>query len=431
MQTVDSNHPNYFDTYAEADAFAVHLDASTAQSDDPEGAPTILSGYDLADRLQEVATSRVEAIKEHFPEDPTDNEQAELEYWQLEHQTWEIFAGLTSHRLNSKNEMEIENDISLELVQNKYTSNARFRQFLMQSDPRFKEWTLILNWLLQYAPDPMESFDDGAPGYGSGWMYTKESLKSKKRLAGKKLLSLQANSNMFFAKKADRKNLITELDPDAPSRQHRQLEEEDEEAERNFMKFLWGWVRKGDISGARRVCDESGEWWRGASLSGNDEAHDYNIDGHSLDVTVDEAAGSSQAVVGNRRRELWRRMCFAIARKQGGDDWEKAVYGVLCGDVESVSHIQYSILSTTNATNMALGTTRLQLLGRPSFRAYELARRRILYRLPYKLCPHSLLRHKIPHLQFHRLSLQKWHSQRRLDTHAHHRLSRCRAGPQG
>lgn len=335
MQTVDSNHPNYFDTYAEADAFALHLDASTAQSDDPEGAPTILSGYDLADRLQDVATSRVEAIKEHFPEDATDDEQAELEYWQLEHQTWEIFAGLTSHRLKSTNGMEIENDISLELVQNKYTSNARFRQFLMQSDPRFKEWTLILNWLLQYAPDPMESFDEGAPGYGSGWMYTKESLKSKKRLAGKKLLSLQANSNMFFAKKADRKNLITELDPDAPSRQHRQLEEEDEEAERNFMKFLWGWVRKGDISGARRVCDESGEWWRGASLSGNDEAHDYNIDGHNL---VDEAAGSSQAVVGNRRRELWRRMCFAIARKQGGDDWEKAVYGVLCGDVESVSY---------------------------------------------------------------------------------------------
>lgn len=376
MQTVDSSHPNYFDTYAEVDAFAVHLDASTIQSDDPNGAPTILSGYDLADRLQEVATSRVEAIKEHFPEDPTDGE---LEYWQLEHQTWEIFAGLTSHRLNSKNEMEIENDVPLELVQNKYTSNARFRQFLMRSDPRFKEWTLILNWLLQYAPDPMESFDEGAPRYGSGWMYTKESLKAKKLLAGKKLLSLHANSNMFFSKKADRKNLITELDPDAPSRQQRQLEEEDEEAERNFMKFLWGWVRKGDISGARRVCDESGEWWRGASLSGNDEAHDYNIDGHKLDVTAGEVAEPKQTVVGNRRRELWRRMCFAIAHRKGGDDWEKAVYGVLCGDVESVSHNRPPILDITNMTNMVLGTTRLQLLGRPPFRAYELARRRILH----------------------------------------------------
>lgn len=359
MQTVDSSHPSYFDTYAEVDAFAVHLDASTIQSDNSNGAPTILSGYDLADRLQEVATSRVEAIKGNLPEDPTDGEQAELEYWQLEHQTWEIFAGLTSHRLNSKSEMEIENDVSLELVQNKYTSNARFRQFLMQSDPRFKEWTLILNWLLQYAPDPMESFDEGAPRYGSGWMYTKESLKSKKLLAGKKLLSLHANSNMFFSKKADRKNLITELDPDAPSRQQRQLEEEDEEAERNFMKFLWGWVRKGDISGARRVCDESGEWWRGASLSGNDEAHDHNIDGHKSDMTSGEAAGPKQTVIGNRRRELWRRMCFAIARKQGGDDWEKAVYGVLCGDVESVSHNLSSILNITNTTNIILGTTRL------------------------------------------------------------------------
>lgn len=341
MQTVDSSHPGYLDSYAEVDAFAVHLDASTAQSDDPNGAPTILSGYDLADRLQDVATSRVEAIKERLFEDPTDEEQSDLAYWQLEHQTWEIFAGLTSHRLKSKNEMEIENDVSLELVQNRYTSNARFRQFLMKSDPRFKEWTLILNWLLQYAPGPEDSYGADTARHWSGWTHTKLSLKSKKRLPGKKSLSLQANSNMFFSKKVDRKNLVTELDPDAPSRQQRQLEEEDEEEERNFTKYLWGFVRKGDIAGARQACDEFGEWWRGASLSGNDEAHDYNIDGHKLDATAEEAAGSKHTVVGNRRRELWRRMCFAIARKQGGDDWEKAVYGVLCGDVESVSHNQF------------------------------------------------------------------------------------------
>jgi nuclear pore complex protein Nup107 len=43
------------------------------------------------------------------------------------------------------------------------------------------------------------------------------------------------------------------------------------------------------------------------------------------------------AVKGNRRRELWKRMCYALARRRGGDKYEKASYGILCGDVESVS----------------------------------------------------------------------------------------------
>lgn len=337
MLTFDSTHPGTLDTYAEVDAFAVRLDTSNLlHSDDPNSTSTAVSGYDLIDRLQEVSASRIKALKEYMPEDATNKELADLAYWELEHQTWDLFGRLMSHRI--EHEMEIA-DLPRELVENKYTSNQRLKQYLRQTDAKFEEWCLILQWLWAYAPDPMDAYDESNERYGSDWMYTKESLKSQKRMAGKRMLSLQANSNKFFSKKADRKNLVTELDPDAPSRQQRQLEEEDEEAERNFMRLIWAFIRRGDIAGAKQACMDFGEWWRGASLSGGDEVWDYNIDGQRFDAEEEDIDGvPKHTVIGNRRRELWRRMCFAIARKPGGDEWEKAVYGTLCGDVESVRY---------------------------------------------------------------------------------------------
>lgn len=334
----DPTHPRQPDTYAEVDAFAVRLDSSTLlQSDDPNSVEAAISGYDLIERFQEVSTARLEAMRENMSDEPTDEELADFSYWQLEHQTWELFGELSSHRLDGDVQPR---EMPEELARNKYTSHTRLREYLLETDAKFKEWCLILKWLWKYAPDPTEGFDEDNAKYGSGWIYTKESLKSQKRIGGKKMLSLAAGSNAFFGKAKERKNLVTELDPDAPSRQQRQLEREDEEAEKNFMKLIWGFVRKGDLTGAKQICADFGEWWRGASLSGGDEAWDPTIDGSRFDTEDDEMVNgnASLAVTGNRRRELWRRMCFAIARKHGGDDWEKAVYGTLCGDVESVSH---------------------------------------------------------------------------------------------
>lgn len=36
---------------------------------------------------------------------------------------------------------------------------------------------------------------------------------------------------------------------------------------------------------------------------------------------------------------LWRRMCFDLARKSGGDRYERAVYGILSGDISSVEEV--------------------------------------------------------------------------------------------
>ena len=98
------------------------------------------------------------------------------------------------------------------------------------------------------------------------------------------------------------------------------------------MKLVWGFLRKGQTEDARELCEDAGEFWRAASLTGGEDAWDPQVDGPKGDEDDGEIR-----VTGNRKRELWKRMCFALARKPGGEEYEKAVYGLLAGDVESVS----------------------------------------------------------------------------------------------
>ncbi|KAL7275406.1 Nucleoporin nup84 [Rhizina undulata] len=68
--------------------------------------------------------------------------------------------------------------------------------------------------------------------------------------------------NAFEKGKEKGRDLVTGLDPDAPTRQGRQIEEEDEDEERFLMRIVWAFVRKGDIRGARDLCEEVGYLWR-------------------------------------------------------------------------------------------------------------------------------------------------------------------------
>jgi nuclear pore complex protein Nup107 len=101
------------------------------------------------------------------------------------------------------------------------------------------------------------------------------------------------------------------VDPDAPLRQGKGLMTEDEEAERTLLKQVLSYLRVGDLRTAQQICRDSNNQWRAASLSG------YSIDTNTLN-------------------NHWRKMCFQIARQPHVDRYERAVYGIVCGDLESV-----------------------------------------------------------------------------------------------
>lgn len=333
--TVAIDTLQYSREYPEVEAFAVRLDTSNLlQSQDPNSDQTAVSGYDLIDRFKEISASVLAEIRDPAEGELSAEQRANSVYWQLEHQTWELFGTLSSHRLDSQ--MRNQEEMPLELSRNKYTSNQRMHQYLYETDPKFKEWSLILQWLWTYAPNPAAAMEEGSFKGGNGWMYTKETLKQEKRLKGRK-----GKSSLAYSPLRRSKDKITELDPDAPTRQQKQLEEEDEKNQKVLFRSIWLLLRSGDFASAKTLCSDFGEWWTCATLGGKSEAWDPLIDGQRFDDAEDgdemeTESVQAESVVGNRRRELWKRMCYATAQRAGASDWERAVYGVLCGDLESV-----------------------------------------------------------------------------------------------
>lgn len=312
--------------------FAFELDNSVIDQDDEgELVNRAGSGFQLVQRFQNLATQEVERcrkLQENGDGDATEVQQ-ELKHWELEHQTWELFSRLAEHRMR---EATGPQDIPDTLARNRFLSNKHIRDYLYENHPKFRELWLVLDWLQVYAPMPVEELvaRDGQLKADAGWMYTREKIKGEKRKGKQPVFS-----HGFGHKGKD--HGVKTLDPDAPTREQKRLESEDEVADRLLMKTVWRLLRRGDISAAQVLCEESGEWWRAASLSGGEESWDEVIDGptaHDGDETMD---GSALRAKGNKRRELWKRMCYALARRPEVDTYEKAVYGALCGDIESVS----------------------------------------------------------------------------------------------
>jgi nuclear pore complex protein Nup107 len=162
------------------------------------------------------------------------------------------------------------------------------------TDSSLEETRIILSWLTNTAPRITET----EYIQSNRWFVTRENIKMRK---------VTGRQNTF------NDPIISELDPDAPLRQGKGLTPEDEENERKLLKQVFAYLRIGDIKGAQQVCRDSNNYWRAASLSGK----------KSLEGVED-------------LNNSWRKMCFQLARQPQVDRYERAVYGVVCGDLDSV-----------------------------------------------------------------------------------------------
>ena len=175
-----------------------------------------------------------------------------------------------------------------------------FRYTLASQEPTpdpaessLEETRIILKWLTETAPRITQT----EYIQSNRWFVTRENIKMRKVTAGR--TSLSHNNDP----------VVSELDPDAPLRQGKKLMSEDEENERKLLKQVFAYLRLGDIKGAQQVCRDSNNFWRAASLS---------------------------ASFGQDLNNNWRKMCFQIARQPQVERYERAVYGVVCGDLDSV-----------------------------------------------------------------------------------------------
>ncbi len=155
-------------------------------------------------------------------------------------------------------------------------------------------------------------------------------------------------------KKHTKGDLVTELDPDAPTRQHRALQRDNARDEQRIMQYIWRLVRAGKLDAARQLCVDCGQSWRAASLDGGGHGGPVPVGVAAEAVDASEAAAavdaelSSEVVCGSgTHRTLWLWATYQAAEAaagalertgggSGGGAHEAAVYAALCGHVARV-----------------------------------------------------------------------------------------------
>ncbi|KAL8822657.1 MAG: hypothetical protein Q9191_006611 [Dirinaria sp. TL-2023a] len=266
----------------------------------------------------------------------------DLKDWEQEEQTWELLAHLLQVQY-AVPQSEIENLGIPEKYHRppRRTVDPRFSsekdawdQFLAEDDLAWERHTVV-EWLKRCADASNQDIDEvvrdlelgadrGTSLWAHGWLYTKESVKGQKRLRSwPQALDPDDPGIESSLRSADKtKSLVTQLDPDAITRQGRDLESQDLYFERAMWLACWEMVRRGkEWSYIREWCQEKAEGWRATLMRGDPRA-----------LSADKTPPMS----GWQSRALWRKVCCSAAKDGGVDQYENAVYGVLGGSLHSV-----------------------------------------------------------------------------------------------
>ena len=211
--------------------------------------------------------------------------------------------------------------------------------FLATNDLAWERQTVLL-WLQKCADKSEQDIDQviedletgadrGSGLWAHSWLYSKEAIKGQKRLRSwsKALEPNDPGLNTSLLNSEKTKVLVTQLDPDAITRQTRTLEEQDLFFERAMWLACWELVRRGkDWDFVRAWFQERVEGWRAISMRSDPRTTPL----------------STASVANWQSRSLWRKTCALAAKNGGIDDYENAVYGVLSGYLPSVQKVSHS-----------------------------------------------------------------------------------------
>lgn len=255
----------------------------------------------------------------------------DLERWKQEEQTWDLLHRLVELRFPHPDSNTSK--ISGHAI-HQYSSEHDVWQNFLATDELALERRTVLQWLEATAENNRDGITDLVQDLqrnadrgeitAHGWIHTKAAIKQLKVHSSSPGPLDPASAQSILFNSAGTEPLVTQLDPDATSRQQRRLEVQDEHFERSIWLACYEMLRRGwDIGRIRETCEEYTEIWRAVSMSG------FPNQGSEDEVSSGDIGAST----------LWRRVCFTLARNGGGDDYERAVYGLLSGDISSVEPV--------------------------------------------------------------------------------------------
>lgn len=244
--------------------------------------------------------------------------------WQAEADTWDLFLAVLKARYPSDTEAESQIARLQELgAPHQYMKSDQLWRSFILSDDAAKERHLIVKWLEQAAGNDKDvkqilspEQQKSSPMATNGWMETREKIKGAKRIM------MGANQPLAIRRSDSSDPLVSNLDPDAPSRQGKTLERGDSLSERAMWQTCFELLCQGKPwSEITAWCLERNQGWKALSMG----------------VASDEDAAI--ATSGPACGVLFRRMCLIAARSPSADPYESAVYGLLAGDLETVKKV--------------------------------------------------------------------------------------------
>jgi nuclear pore complex protein Nup107 len=123
--------------------------------------------------------------------------------------------------------------------------------------------------------------------------------------------------------------MVTQLDPDAVTRQKQNLQRKDQFYERATWMTCWKMLRQGENwTKIRDWAANRLENWRAVSLCGS--SVDANSGGEN--TPIDDG---TTRMMNWRSQDSWRAACSSLARDPKTEDFERAVYALLSGESEA------------------------------------------------------------------------------------------------
>ncbi|XP_062572533.1 nuclear pore complex protein Nup107-like [Saccostrea cucullata] len=236
-----------------------------------------------------------------------------LHMLEMEKHTWQLIKSLFHDRLEKElEEMQMAMDEMNPLTLMKQSEQEAVTR-LFEKDRTIRESQLVIDWLEKCAQDVVENYGDNAKFFSDRAVAWENTLHKLKKSGG-----------VTFG---NERPMVTEMDPDAPFRQKKMLDDLDQEDECRLLQYLFICLRAGQIDKAQEVCKSHGQAWRAATLEGWKLYHDPNFEGPN---------GQIDPVVGNPHRVIWKCMCWAMAADPKYDVYERSIYGALSGNLRAM-----------------------------------------------------------------------------------------------
>lgn len=216
-----------------------------------------------------------------------------------ETKTWRLFLALYRDRLE-----QVPVGMDLDMLDILKKSEKQVINNLYETDSTIRQLQIIIDWLETNSAEQLDS------------LFTRAEYFADKNEAWSETLHVLQNNPHSISGRS----LVSELDPDAPLRQKRQLTDGDSDDDVRLIKCVFAFIRAGKLSQAQQLCAGAGQSWRAATLEGWRLHHDPNV--HKV---------NTGSIEGNPHRDIWKSACWRIANEDRVSIYERALYASLCG----------------------------------------------------------------------------------------------------